>query len=201
LENKPFSNVVFKECIAEPIPNLCRNMTPQVSSNRRLIASPSLKSNFGPVAIIRKSPIINQRDSGLGKVFGSSKKEKIDLRTYQIIYEVIEDIKKAISGLLKPKEVEEPVGEAEIRRVFTLSNGQAIAGCLVAKGKVIRGARARLVRGEKVLADDKIASLRRFKDNAREVGVNFECGIQLENFNDFKAGDRFQIYRIVEQKQ
>ena len=79
MENKPFSNVVFKECIAEPIPNLCRNMTPQVSSNRRLIASPSLKSNFGPVAIIRKSPIINQRDSGLGKVFGSSKKEKIDL--------------------------------------------------------------------------------------------------------------------------
>ena len=135
------------------------------------------------------------------KIKELAKKEKIDLRTYQIIYEVIEDIKKAISGLLKPKEVEEPVGEAEIRRVFTLSNGQAIAGCLVAKGKVIRGARARLVRGEKVLADDKIASLRRFKDNAREVGVNFECGIQLENFNDFKAGDRFQIYRIVEQKQ
>ena len=125
-----------------------------------------------------------------------AKREGIDLRTYRLIYEVIDDVEKAVSGLLEPKEVEETIGEAEIRRVFTLSNGQAIAGCLVSKGKVIRGANIRLMRKDAIVHQGKMSSLRRFKDNVKEIAVNYECGIQLEGFNDFKVGDHFQIYQI-----
>ncbi len=125
-----------------------------------------------------------------------AKREGIDLRTYRLIYDVIDDVKKAISGLLKPKEIEETIGEAEIRRIFTLSNGRAVAGCLVTKGKVLRGGKVRLMREGKIIHQGRMSSLRRFKDNVKEVATNHECGIQLEDFNDFKAGDLFQIYQI-----
>ena len=127
-----------------------------------------------------------------------AKREGIDLRTYRLIYDVIDDVKKAIEGLLKPKEIEEIIGEAEIRRIFTLSNGQAVAGCIVTKGKVLRGGKVRLLREGKSIHQGRMSSLRRFKDNVKEVATNFECGIQLEDFNDFKAGDHFQIYQIKE---
>ena len=99
-------------------------------------------------------------------------------------------------GLFTPKELEEIIGEAEIRRIFTLSNGRVVAGCLVTKGKVLRGSKVRLLREGKIIHQGRMSSLRRFKDNAKEVATNLECGIQLEDFNDFKAGDRFQIYQI-----
>lgn len=125
-----------------------------------------------------------------------AEKEEIDLRTYRLIYDLIDDVKKAMEGILEPKELEENIGEAEIRRVFVLSNGNAVAGCIVSKGKVIRNAKTELIRGEKVIYQGKISGLRRFKENAKEVATNYECGIQLENFNDFKAGDHFRIYQI-----
>jgi len=125
-----------------------------------------------------------------------AEKEEIDLRTYRLIYDLIDDVKKAMEGILEPKELEEDIGEAEIRRVFVLSNGNAVAGCIVSKGKVIRNAKTELIRGEKVIYQGKISGLRRFKENAKEVATNYECGIQLENFNDFKAGDHFRIYQI-----
>ena len=125
-----------------------------------------------------------------------AEKEEIDLRTYRLIYDVIDDVKKAMEGILEPKELEENIGEAEIRQVFVLSNGGAVAGCIVSKGKVIRNAKTQLTRGEKVIYQGKISGLRRFKENVKEVATNYECGIQLENFNDFKAGDHFRIYQV-----
>ncbi len=125
-----------------------------------------------------------------------AEKEEIDLRTYRLIYEVIDDVKKAMEGILEPKELEENIGEAEIKRVFVLSDGRAVAGCIVSKGKVIRNAKTQLIRGEKIIYQGKISGLRRFKENAKEVATNYECGIQLENFNDFKAGDHFRIYQV-----
>jgi len=135
------------------------------------------------------------------KIKELAKREGVDLRAYRLIYDVIDDVKKAIEGLLKPKELEEIIGEAEIRKIFVLSNDQAVAGCIVTKGKAVRGGKVRLLREGKIIHQGRMSSLRRFKDNAKEVTTNLECGIQLEDFNDFKAGDRFQIYQITSVKR
>jgi translation initiation factor IF-2 len=127
--------------------------------------------------------------------------EKVEIRFYNIIYNVINDVKKALEGLLTPESKEEVTGSIEVRDVFKIPKAGVIAGCYVQNGKIIRGNKVRLVRDGIVIFDGGVSSLKRFKDDVREVETGFECGIGLENFNDVKVGDIIEPYRVIELKR
>lgn len=127
-----------------------------------------------------------------------AQKEKIDIRLYKVIYDVVNDIKLALSGLLEPEFSEEITGTIEIREVFKASRVGLIAGCYVLSGKVIRNTQARLIRDEKIVYEGKIASLKRFKEDVKEVASGFECGITLDDFKDIQVGDTLETYKIIE---
>jgi translation initiation factor IF-2 len=120
------------------------------------------------------------------------------LMTHNVIYDVIDDIKKLLSGLLSPTFDETSLGRAEVREVFMIPKVGAIAGCMVVEGSIIRGSLARVVRDSVVVYESQIATLRRFKDDAKEVKQNFECGLSIQNFNDIKQGDVIETYKITE---
>jgi translation initiation factor IF-2 len=124
--------------------------------------------------------------------------ENVDIRLYNIIYDAIEDIKKALEGLLSPEKNEEITATIEVRDVFKVPKIGAVAGCYVQDGKITRGNKVRLVRDGIVVFEGGISSLKRFKDDVREVEQGFECGIGLENFNDVKVGDTIEAFKIVE---
>jgi translation initiation factor IF-2 len=124
--------------------------------------------------------------------------EKVDIRYYDVIYNLIQDIKLAMAGLLEPIYKENFIGRATVKEVFHITKVGTVAGCTVTDGRVERNARARLLRDEVVVIDGKIASLRRFKDDVKEVQTGYECGITLENYQDFKPGDVFEVYQVEE---
>ena len=124
----------------------------------------------------------------------AAEREGVDIRTYRVIYKLTEDIEKALVGMLAPEHVEEVTGEAEVRALFRSSKLGVIAGCHVTSGVIRRNSHIRVVREGAVVYDTGIASLRRFKDDVREVQEGFECGIVLENFNDVKEGDVLEVY-------
>ncbi|MBV8771175.1 MAG: translation initiation factor IF-2 [Deltaproteobacteria bacterium] len=124
-----------------------------------------------------------------------AEKEGVDIRLYTIIYEVINDIREAMEGLLAPTYREKALGRAEVRKTFVVQ-GDTIAGAMVLDGRMLRNARARLVRDGRVMWEGRIASLRRFKDDAREVQAGYECGIGLENFGDIKPGDIVENFEL-----
>jgi translation initiation factor IF-2 len=123
-----------------------------------------------------------------------AEREGVEIRTYQVIYKLTEDIEQALVGMLRPEEVEETVGEVEVRQLFRISRIGTIAGSYVTSGVVRRGANIRVLRDGAIVYDTQIAQLRRFKDDVREVQEGFECGILLENFNDLKEGDVLEVY-------
>ena len=125
-------------------------------------------------------------------------REQVDMRTYRIIYELIEDLEKAMKGMLDPEYKEVVIGQAEVRNIFKVSGVGTIAGCYVIDGKITRSAKARLVRDGIVIYDGAIASVRRFKDDVKEVNRGYECGLMLENFNDIKEEDIIEIYEMQE---
>jgi translation initiation factor IF-2 len=127
-----------------------------------------------------------------------AEREAVDIRTYRVIYQLTEEIEKALVGMLSPVETEETLGEAEVRALFRVSRLGTIAGCMVTSGVVRRGAKVRVVRDGTVIYDTSIAQLKRFKDDAREVAEGFECGILLEGFNDVKEGDVLEVYETRE---
>jgi len=127
-----------------------------------------------------------------------AQKEKIDIRLYKVIYDIVNDVKLALSGLLEPEISEEVVGSVEVREVFKASKIGLIAGCYVLSGKITRNIRARVIRDDEVIHEGKIASLKRFKDDVKEVASGYECGITLEDFKDIQAGDIVEVYQIVE---
>jgi translation initiation factor IF-2 len=122
--------------------------------------------------------------------------EGVDLRFYQVIYEIEDDLKKAMRGMLTPVEREVVLGRAEVREVFKVSKVGTIVGCYVTGGKITRNAKARVIRDSAVVFDGEIESLRRFKDDVREVAEGFECGIQIAKFQDLKEGDVIEAYAI-----
>ncbi len=129
-------------------------------------------------------------------------KEKVDARMYGIIYQVIDDVKKALQGLLEPVEREEVLGSAEVRATFKVKKFGTVAGCYVLEGKIVRGAKARLIRDGVVVYDGQIESLRRFKEDVQEVARGYECGVKLKDFNDVKVGDIIECYEIrLEQRE
>jgi translation initiation factor IF-2 len=123
-----------------------------------------------------------------------AEREGVEIRTYQVIYQLTEDIEQALVGMLRPEEVEETIGEAEVRQLFRISRVGTIAGSYVTSGVVRRGANVRVLRDGAIVYDTRIGQLRRFKDDVREVQEGFECGILLENFNDVKEGDVLEAY-------
>ena len=127
-----------------------------------------------------------------------AEREGVDIRTYRVIYQLTEDIQKALVGMLSPVETEETLGEAEVRALFRVSRLGTIAGCMVTTGVIRRGARVRIVRDGTVIHETSIAQLKRFKDDAREVSEGFECGILLDGFNDVKEGDVLEAYETRE---
>ncbi|NBG87612.1 translation initiation factor IF-2 [Isachenkonia alkalipeptolytica] len=127
-----------------------------------------------------------------------AKKEEVDLRTYRIIYQAIEDIENAMEGMLDPEFKEVDLGKVEVRATFKVPNAGMIAGCYVLEGKITRNAKIRLVRDGIVVHEGEIDSLKRFKDDAKEVVKGFECGVGIENFNDVKEGDIIEAYEIQE---
>jgi len=122
----------------------------------------------------------------------------IDIRTYRIIYECIEDMQAAMKGMLAPKFREEILGHAIVRQPIHVPNVGMIAGSYVQDGKIVRNARIRIVRDGVVVAEDKISSLRHYKEDRREIAQGFECGIGLEKFNDIKENDVFECFTMVE---
>jgi translation initiation factor IF-2 len=127
-----------------------------------------------------------------------AEREGVDVRLYRVIYQAVDDLKKALSGLLAPAEEEVELGRAEVRATFQVPRLGRVAGCYITGGTVQRGTRARLVRDGTVVYEGRIASLRRFKDDVREVQEGFECGIGLENFQDVKEGDIIEAFEIRE---
>lgn len=123
-----------------------------------------------------------------------AKEKGVEIKTYSIIYELQDDIKKAMSGLLAPEFVEKTLGRAEVRNTFVVPKIGTIAGCAVVDGKIARNNSLRLVRDGKIIYEGKVSSLKRFKDDAREVSSGFECGIGIENFNDIKVGDVIEAF-------
>ena len=122
--------------------------------------------------------------------------EKVDIRLHTIIYTVTDEVTKALTGLLEPTTKEVHLGRADVRQTFRISKVGAVAGCFVSEGKLVRNSDARLVRDGAVVYTGKIATLRRFKDEASEVRTGFECGVTLNNFSDMKPGDIIEAYMI-----
>jgi translation initiation factor IF-2 len=126
-----------------------------------------------------------------------AEREGVDVRTYQVIYQLLDDVGQALRGLLAPEEKEVVLGAVEVRATFRIPRA-VVAGSYVTEGKIVRGARARLLRDGVVVYTGKIATLKRFKEDAREVAAGFECGITLEDFNDIKEGDVIEAFEIQE---
>ncbi|MCB0413272.1 MAG: translation initiation factor IF-2 [Bdellovibrionales bacterium] len=162
----------------------------------------------GAVGAISESDVLLASTSG-GVVLGfnvrpdvkaqSIAKEKgVEIKSYRVIYELIDDVKKALGGLLKPDRIEKVLGHAEVRETFSVPKLGMIAGSYVNDGKIIRGGEVRLLRDGRVIYEGKVGSLKRFKDDAKEVASGFECGIGIENFNDIKVSDVIEAYEIEE---
>ena len=131
----------------------------------------------------------------------AAEREGVEIRTYSVIYKVTEDLRAALEGMLEPEEVEEALGQAEVKELFRASRVGTIAGCLVTDGKITRTAQVRLVREGTVVWTGRIGSLRRFKDNVQEVEEGLECGVVLEGYQDVKVGDVLELFETKQVEQ
>lgn len=123
---------------------------------------------------------------------------KVEMRMYRVIYDAINDVTDAMKGMLAPKYREVALGELQVRQVYKISNVGTVAGCRVTDGKITRDSKVRVVRDGIVLAEDEIASLKRFKDDAKEVAEGYECGVTLAKFADVKEGDVYEAFKMEE---
>jgi translation initiation factor IF-2 len=122
----------------------------------------------------------------------------IDIRYYNIIYDAVDEVKAALSGMLTPEQREQVLGLVEVRQVFRISKIGTVAGCMVLDGLVRRTSRVRLLRDNVVIWTGELDSLKRFKDDAREVKAGFECGLSLKGYDDLKEGDQLEIFEVQE---
>lgn len=125
----------------------------------------------------------------------------VDIRLYRVIYEAIEDVQKALKGMLAPKFSEVYLGKAEVREVFKISGVGQVAGCYVTEGKILRSGKLRIYRDDVMICEGNVMQLKRFKDDVKEVAQGYECGISIEKFNDIKVGDFIESYQVEEEKQ
>ncbi|MEE1504499.1 MAG: translation initiation factor IF-2, partial [Acutalibacteraceae bacterium] len=130
----------------------------------------------------------------------NAERDKVEMRMYRVIYDCIEEVEAAIKGMLAPKYRDVEMGKAEVRSVFKLSSAGTIAGCYIIDGKITRNCKIRVVRDGIVVFEDEISSLKRFKDDVKEVATGYECGVGLVKFNDIKEGDILEGYITEEYK-
>jgi translation initiation factor IF-2 len=168
--------------------NLIHNATGAITETDVMLGSAS------------KAIIIGFNVRADAKVQELADQERVDVRYYDIIYQLLNDIKDAMTGMLEPVYQESVLGRAEVRQTFHVPKIGMIAGCQVLDGRIERGARVRVLRDQVVVNDGKIGSLRRFKDDVKEVKAGFECGIGIENFNDIKVNDILEAYELKEVK-
>jgi translation initiation factor IF-2 len=128
-----------------------------------------------------------------------ARRDNVEIRYYSIIYNVVDDVKAALSGMLAPEMRENFLGYAEIREVFQLTKSGSVAGCMITEGLVKRGNKVRLLRDNVVIHEGTLKTLRRFKDEVKEVKQGFECGMAFDNYNDLKIGDMIECFEIVEE--
>ncbi len=150
------------------------------------------------LALASKAVIIgfNTRADAMARKLAES--AGVDIRYYNIIYEALDDVKAALSGMLTPEKKESVLGMVEVRQVFKISKVGTVAGCMVLDGLVRRSAKVRVLRDNVVIHDGELDSLKRFKDDAREVKAGFDCGLSVKNFGDLKVGDQLEAYEVVE---
>jgi len=183
------------EAIAQSLQKLSTN---EVKVNLIHNAVGSISESDINLALASKAIVIGfntRADAAARKLAETS---GVEIRYYNIIYAMVDEIKAALSGMLAPEKREVILGMVEVRQVFTVSKVGTIAGCMVLEGLVKRGAKVRVLRDDVVIHDGELDSLKRFKDDVKEVKANFECGLSVKNFNDLKVGDKIEVYEIVE---
>ncbi len=150
------------------------------------------------LALASKTIIVGFNVRGEPRAMQQAENHGIEVRFYRVIYELIDDVKKAMSGLLSPEKQEVNLARAEVRDTFSVPKAGVIAGCYVTDGKVERGARVRLLRDSIVIYEGNMKTLRRFKDDVKEVASGYECGMAIEGYNDIKVGDVIEVFRVKE---
>ena len=186
------------EAIAESVKKLT---TEEVAVRVLRTASGDISENDVNLAASSNAIIIGfnvQPDQNANKV---AEVAGVDIRTYSIIYQITDDLIKAMQGLIEPVKQEVQIGTAEVRQVFKFGKNLMIAGCMVTSGKVQRGGIARIERDGKMVYEGKVETLKRFKDDAREVVQGFECGMSFEKFSDVLEGDKISVFVIQEVKR
>jgi translation initiation factor IF-2 len=154
----------------------------------------SITENDVMLATTSQAVILGFNIKPEAKVKNLAKNYGIEIKLYTIIYELLEDIKQALLGMLEPVFEDVLQGKAEVRNVIKISKIGTIAGCLVTEGKITRAGQAKLLRGKEIIWEGRIASLKRFKDDAKEVLSGYECGISLDGYNDLQESDIIQIF-------
>jgi len=166
--------------------NIVHKAVGEINENDVLLASAS------------DSIIIGYRVKPHTKAKELAKTEGVEIRCYDIIYDAIEDVRKALSGMLEPEIIEKLIGKVQVKAIFKIPKIGVIAGSFVSSGKVVRGYKCRVIRDGNVICESKISSLKRFKEDVREVQEGLECGIGVENFEDFKEGDTIEVIEVIE---
>ena len=179
------------EVLADVLPNLS---TEQIKVKIVHSATGKITESDVLLASASKAIIIGYNIKPDQKILDMAKEEDVEIRVYKVIYELTQDIKKAISGLLEPTIKETYLGKAEVRRVFDISRIGVIAGCYVIDGKIIRNSEIRVIRNKEVIHKGRIASLKHLKNNVTEVKKEYECGIRLEKYKDFQEGDIIEAF-------
>jgi len=152
------------------------------------------------LASISKALIVGFNVTASDGARREAKAKDVEIRSYRLIFDLIDDVKSMMEGKLKPKEIENILGTVEVKQIFKVSKVGTVAGCIVRSGVVQRNANVRIIRDRKIIVETKIESLKRFKEDVKEVREGFECGISLENYKDIKVGDIFEIYERVIKK-
>lgn len=186
-----------QEAIAD---SLLKLSTPEVKINLIHLGTGAITESDVMLASASNAIVIGFNVRSDAKVQELADQEKVDMRYYDVIYQVLSDVKDAMVGMLEPTYEEHVTGHAEVRQTFQVPKVGVIAGCSVTDGKVDRGAKVRVIRDGVVMWDGKLSSLKRFKDDVKEVKQGFECGMGIENFNDVKIGDIFEVYEMKEVK-
>ena len=158
----------------------------------------AISQNDVMLAAASKAIIIGFNVKTEPKVNETAEQEKVDVRNYQIIYDVMDDVKKAMLGMLAPKYAEKTSGKAEVRQVFEISKLGTIAGCYVVEGRILSRSKGRVLRAGEVVHEGDISSLKRFKDDAKEVVSGQDCGIGLGAFKEYQPGDIIESFVIEE---
>jgi len=139
---------------------------------------------------VRPTGIVKEKAKSMG----------VEIKTYNIIYDLIDDVTGIVTGMMAPVMREENIGQAMVREVFTVPKLGAIAGCIVTDGTINRGVKIRVIREGIIIYEGKVSSLKRFKDDVKEVGKGFECGVGIEGYIDIKPGDYIESFKEVEEK-